>query len=91
MLGSREDASPARAIELSGHGLRLLVSHPVPVSAPIKIQCGDEWLALGETCYCLAEGSHFTVGVQVDQILTGLAELGDRRRELAAANDRSGS
>jgi hypothetical protein len=74
VLGSEEASGPAQAIEFSGHGLQLVVDRQLPVNAAVKVE-GDDWMMLGEVCYCRQEGIHFVAGLRIDQALENLGEL----------------
>ena len=63
-----------RIVNASGRGLRIEVGSPVPASIPVRVDVGDSVL-LGETCYCAPEGGHYSVGLQLDQILAEVSEL----------------
>jgi hypothetical protein len=70
----------ARVTNASGRGLGLVTANPVSSGAAIRIELEDA-VVLGEAIYCRAEpGGHF-IGVELDQVLVGLTELG---RNLAA-------
>jgi hypothetical protein len=75
-LLTTDDRAPigGRAIQISGHGMRVILDEPIPVGAPVSIETGD-WLALGEVCYCGLEYAHFAVGLQLEEFLPGLQEL----------------
>jgi hypothetical protein len=81
VLGSEEASAPAQAIEFSGHGLQLVLHHPVPVNAAVKVE-GDDWMMLGEVCYCRQEGIHFVAGLRVEQTLENLKELDELNKNL---------
>ena len=81
VLGSNEASSPAQAVEFSGHGLQLVLPQPLQVSAPVKVE-GDDWMMLGEVCYCRQEGIHFVAGLKIDQTLDNLQELSDLNASL---------
>ena len=81
VLGSNEASSPAQAVEFSGHGLQLVLPQPLPVNAPVKIE-GDDWMMLGEVCYCRQEGIHFVAGLKIDQTLDNLQELSELNANL---------
>ena len=83
VLGNAGYSTVANAIQLSAHGMRLVMDGTIPVNAIIKVE-GDDWLALGEVCYCRLERSHSVVGLELDQALVGLAELGVRSRAFSA-------
>ncbi len=81
VLGSSEGPGPAQAIEFSGHGLQLVVHRPVPVNAAVKVE-GDDWLMLGEVCYCRQQGMTYVVGLQIEQTLEGLKKLAELNESL---------
>ncbi len=83
VLGDSGFTTPANAIQISPHGMRLVVDQPIPVNAAIKVVC-DDWLALGEVCYCQSQREHFVVGLQLEQALVGLEELAAQNRDLSA-------
>jgi len=82
VLGDAGYSTPANAIQLSSHGMRLVVDRPIAVNAAIKILAGD-WLGLGEVCYCKLERSHYVVGLDLDQALMGLEDLAARNQDFA--------
>ena len=81
VLGSDGGAIHASATEFSGRGMRLVVEQSVPVGAAVKIQ-GDDWLMLGEVCYCRKEHLNFVIGLQLEHSLMGLEELEKLNRKL---------
>jgi hypothetical protein len=80
VLGDSGFSTSANAIQLSPHGMRLVMDQPIPVNAAIKVIC-DDWLGLGEVCYCRQEREHYVVGLQLEQALVGLEELTARNRD----------
>lgn len=74
VLGGSEASGPAQATEFSGSGLQLVLHRPIPVNAAVKVE-GDDWMMLGEVCYCRQEGIHFVAGLKIDQTLENLSEL----------------
>lgn len=83
VLGNDKASGPAQAIEFSGHGLQLVVHRPIPVNAAVKVE-GDDWMMLGEVCYCRQEGIHFVAGVKIDQALDNVHELDEINKNLLA-------
>ena len=71
VLGEPGYSMPAHAIQLSARGMRLVVDRPVLVNSAVKVVSQD-WMVLGEVCYCKLERSHYAVGLQLDQALAGL-------------------
>lgn len=65
-----------KTIDTSGRGLRLASPVTVPVGSAVKIELEDS-IVLGEICYSLPaeSGAAFRLGVEIDQVLTGLREL----------------
>jgi hypothetical protein len=87
VLGSAEASGPAQAIEFSGSGLQLVLHRPVPVNAAVKVE-GEDWIMLGEVCYCRQEGIHFVAGLKIDQTLENLDELSRLNDHLLNAEQR---
>jgi hypothetical protein len=82
VLGDAGYSTPANAIQLSAHGMRLVTDRPIPVNAAIKVVC-DDWLGLGDVCYCHQERGHFVIGLRLDQALVGLEGLAFQNRDLS--------
>lgn len=80
MLGEAGFSCRAHAIQLSAGGMRLVLDEPVPVSAAVKVEA-DDWLALGEVCYCRHERAYYSVGLRLDQALVGLRALDETTRQ----------
>jgi|HubBroStandDraft_6_1064221.scaffolds.fasta_scaffold735284_1 hypothetical protein len=88
VLGNDKASGPAQAIEFSGHGLQLVVHRPIPVNAAVKVE-GDDWMMLGEVCYCRQEGIHFVAGVKIDQTLDNVHELDEINKNLLATEQKT--
>jgi len=82
LLGNDVEAIDAHATQFSGRGLRLVLKQSVAVGAAVKIQ-GDDWLVLGEVCYCQRERLNFVVGLRLKHSLMGLRELEELSRKFA--------
>ena len=82
LLGGQEFRETAQVTNVSAAGLQLMLDRYVPVGSAIKIELGNA-LALGEVVYCRTEGSHSLVGIKLEQVLNGLAELNRTLMELA--------
>jgi hypothetical protein len=65
----------ANVVELSSRGMRVRLDSAIPVNTPVKVEAAGQWMALGEVCYCQRDVWHFVVGLQIDQVLSGLQEL----------------
>ena len=83
LLGNDDDTIPGHATQFSGRGLRLVLKQSLPVGAVVKVQ-GDDWLVLGDVCYCRKERSNFVVGLQLEHSLMGLQELKDLNRKFTS-------
>lgn len=70
----------ARVKNASGRGLGLLTPVTIAPGAAIRIELEDA-IVLGEAIYSRADGDGHFIGVELDQVLVGLTELG---RNLAA-------
>ena len=54
--------------------MRILLDRPIVPGTAVKLETGDS-LILGEVCYSFPHLAEFVVGIQVDQVLSGLGEL----------------
>jgi hypothetical protein len=82
LLGGREIPLRARVKNASGRGVALEVDAPVSPGTALKIVL-DDAVVLGEAVYCRKSGSSHLIGVELDQMLCGLAELGRKLQEFA--------
>jgi hypothetical protein len=80
LLGDGAPPIDANATQFSGNGLRLVLKQPVPVGSAVKVQ-GDDWLVLGEVCYCRKDRLNFVVGLQLEHSLMGLRQLEELNRK----------
>ena len=64
----------AKAVELSGRGMRVRAPLEVPLGSAVKAETEDA-LYLGEVCHCAWDGDAYSIGLDLDQALTGLLEL----------------
>lgn len=76
---SRQDV-PARVRNVSGRGLGVVASARVEPGAGLLIELEDTKV-LAEAIYCRPDPEGFFIGIEMDQMLVGLTELG---RHLAA-------
>ncbi len=88
LLGPTEMKQAARVKNASGRGLALEMRSPVAPGTALKIEIEDS-VVLGEAVYCRSAKDLHLVGVELDQMLCGLTELGRKLQEFAA--DGSGS
>ena len=83
LLRDPETRVAARVQNSSGRGLGLLSSSPVPPGTALKIEMEDS-VILGEAVYCRKDSDWWFIGVELNQVLAGLAELGRRLQEFSA-------
>ena len=74
VLGNPEIRMQSTVKDASGRGLGLLCPERVPSGAALKIEFGDT-LFLGEAMYCETSEIGYLVGVELTQVLSGLAAL----------------
>jgi hypothetical protein len=65
---------PAMIENRSPSGVSLRVSRAIPLSAPVRIDTGEEML-LGEVCHCSRQETGFLVGLQVEHVVRHLPAL----------------
>ena len=82
LLRDPETRVPATVINASSRGLGLTTTSAIPPGTALKIQIQDS-LILGEAVYCRQEPHSWFIGVELNQVLVGLAELGRRLQEFA--------
>jgi PilZ domain len=83
VLGANGGLVQARVRNISGRGLGLETTVPIEPGAALKIEFADS-IILAEAVFCRGDGDRdgdrdgdkFFVGVALEQVLTGLAELG---------------
>jgi len=66
--------------DISGSGMRLRTSLPVPCGTPIEIEA-QETLALGSVCRCEPDNGSYTIGVQISDTGRPKRTLGASRRD----------
>ncbi len=82
VLGEREVRRSARVKNASGRGLALELPCAVAPGTALQIHF-DDAVVLGEAVYCRAGQDLCLVGVELDQVLCGLTELGKKLQEFA--------
>src|SRR3954447_3754070 len=75
LLGEPEIRMDAQVKNSSGRGLGLITAAPVSPGAAIRIDIDDAFV-LGEAIYCRRDCDGHFIGVELDQVLVGLTELG---------------
>jgi len=59
----------AEVVDISGSGMRLRLTMPVPCGAPVEVD-DSHMMLLGEVCRCVAEhDGYYTVGLRVFETL----------------------
>jgi hypothetical protein len=80
LLGDREIRLSASVKNASPRGIGVMTAQPLSPGAALKIEIGDS-IFLGEVMYSRnAEGGYFS-GIELTQVLTGLAALSRLARE----------
>ena len=82
LLRDPESKFPARVTKAAGRGVVLIAPSAVPPGTPVKIMVADS-MFLGEAAYCRQQADSWSIGVELNQVLAGLAELGRRLQEYA--------
>ena len=82
VLGDQETRLTARVKNASGRGLAIEMPVKVAPGTALKIELDDSIL-LGEAVYCQSGPESHLIGVELDQVLCGLSELGKRLQEFA--------
>ena len=63
---------------LSGRGVRLLLDRPLALDTAVRVDFQhdeDGALLLGEVVYCVQEGNHFAIGLELHHSLVHLTSL----------------
>jgi hypothetical protein len=82
VLGDPEKRLTATVKNASGRGLGLISPESVPSGAAVKIEIGDS-IFLGEAMYCRVMEDSFYLGVELTEVLSGLAALSRMAQEFA--------
>jgi hypothetical protein len=82
LLGTQESTFTARVVNASGRGLALEIDEPVPAGTALRIRFEDS-VILAEAVYCRSGPGAYLIGVELDQMLCGLTELGKKLQEFA--------
>jgi hypothetical protein len=77
ILSEQPTRVAARVRNASGRGMGLVLPDRVESGAAIRIEIEDA-VVLGEAIYCRKDGEGYFIGVELDQVLVGLTELGRR-------------
>ncbi len=74
LLGEREVRLSANVKNASQRGIGVVTRESLPSGAPVKIEIADA-IFLGEVMYSRAAEEGFFSGIELTQVLTGLAAL----------------
>jgi hypothetical protein len=80
VLGDPEMRLTAVVKNASGRGLGLISPESVPSGAAVKIEVGDS-IFLGEAMYCKAMENGYYLGIELSEVLSGLAALSRMAQE----------
>jgi PilZ domain len=75
VLGPREIRISGTVRNVSGRGLGLELPVEISPGAALKIELQDE-IVLAEAVFCRKDGAGYFAGIALEQVLSGLAELG---------------
>jgi PilZ domain len=75
VLTDPEVRMDAQVKNASGRGLGLITAGPVKPGDAVRIEIEDS-MVLGEAIYCRRDNEGHFIGVELDQVLVGLTELG---------------
>jgi hypothetical protein len=64
----------------SGRGLAIEFTEPIEPGTALKIELEDSMI-LGEAVYCSGQAGRHLVGVELDQVLCGLSQLGRKLQQ----------
>ena len=82
VLGATGFRGTARIRNVSRNGVQLELQQPLPAGTLVKIDI-DNALVLGEVIYCRPQGPSCLIGIKLEQVLNGLAELHRKLQEFA--------
>jgi len=74
-LGDQLGPTAGRMVDISKSGVSVLLYGPVPVHSVVRLDVGESVL-YGHAVYCSPEGPQYRVGIAVEQVLLGGADLG---------------
>lgn len=77
-----------RIVNHSARGLQLLLEHPVPLDAAVRIDI-DDALILGEVAYCRQERSGYRTGLRLEHAIYDLPEVHRLMRAILNSEDTS--
>jgi hypothetical protein len=80
VLGDHEIRLVASVKDASPRGVGIETAERLPPGAAVKIEIGDS-IFLGEVMYCRAAGRGFFAGIELTQVLNGLAALSRLARD----------
>jgi hypothetical protein len=90
VLGDRETQITATIKNASDRGLGLISPESVPPGAAVKIEIGDS-IFLGEVMYCETLDSGNFLGIELTEVLSGLAALSRMAQQFKEELEPAGS
>ena len=85
VFGQPDIQMQARVKNVSGRGVGLEVEGPLMIGAALKIIL-DDAILLGEVIYCREQVGGYYVGIELEQALSGLADLAAALRSFSDAD-----
>ncbi len=74
LLGPEPVCFAGTVVNLSGHGMRILVDRRVEMDRAVKVKV-EGTMILGEVAYCQPDGEKYAMGLEVDQVLHEVPDL----------------
>ncbi len=81
LLGERKKRVAGCVLNVSGHGLKLMLAEPAPAGTALMVEWADAQL-LGEVCYSIETQEGYAIGVKIEHALMNTAELERLARRL---------
>jgi hypothetical protein len=72
---------------MSGRGLQLWTNVPLATGRLVRLET-NQFLLLGEVCYCEKQGERWRIGIQLEHALANLAQLTRLNERLFAEDTR---
>ena len=86
VLGDLERRLTATIKNASGRGLGIISPEFVPLGAAVKLEIGDS-IFLGESMYCKSMEDAYFLGIELTEVLCGLAALSRMSQEFSEQLD----
>ena len=81
LLGEKKKRVAGCVLNVSGHGLKLMLDEPALAGTALMVEWADAQL-LGEVCYSIETPEGYAIGVKIEHALLNTAELERLSRRL---------